>query len=161
MIAVRAFAAADRAVVTRIVNEAFQADAFFKKVGFKDRLTDNGERLLRIMETPENALLVAVDTTADEIVGSIHVHWHAGDADPHGGFGMLSVAAARERAGIGKTLVRAAGLCTCPHFTHTDCLRRGPHSKGAGWGKQVLYRVPCHQSSPRAYSMVLPRASIL
>lgn len=107
-ISIRPIQSADFAAIARIVNEAFQADAFFKKPGFKDRLDAEGSQLAEMLR-PGHAVLVA--SRNDEPIGCIHVHWHSDTASPHGVFGMLSVGQKHARGGVGKALVAAAGLC--------------------------------------------------
>ena len=96
--------------VAAVVNEAFLVDAFFKKDEFKNRIDDMGTRLLEMIAPPGHAILVAADAVSGQVVGAVHVHWHTDGAHPLGSFGMLAVSKARERGGIGKALVRAAGI---------------------------------------------------
>ena len=71
--------------------------------------TAGGERLLTIMETANNTLLVAANQ-ASEVVGLIQVYWEHETTvtGACGHFGMLSVAKSHEKRGIGKMLVTAA-----------------------------------------------------
>jgi predicted N-acetyltransferase YhbS len=104
---VKLLAKSDYPAVVRIVNDAFMVDAFFKKPEFHNRLDAVGSQLDEMTAQDNHAVLVAHDED-QSVVGCVHVHWYKGDS-PHGAFGMLSVSAAREKAGIGKLLVRAAG----------------------------------------------------
>eukprot|EP00048_Salpingoeca_helianthica_P017464 m.237358 g.237358 ORF g.237358 m.237358 type:complete len:181 (-) comp21085_c0_seq1:23-565(-) len=108
-ISTRLLAKSDYPAVIRIVNQAFMVDAFFKKPEFHNRLDAVGSQLDELLAQPGHTVLVAHETQGEQsVVGCIHVHWYKEGEHPHGAFGMLSVSSDREKAGIGKQLVRAA-----------------------------------------------------
>jgi GNAT superfamily N-acetyltransferase len=104
--------------VRAVTNEAFLADAFFKKEAYHQRFTR--EDVDNLYSSTNANFLVAVDTTANEVCGSIFFRWDE-ESDgiesesPRrrkvvGHFSAVSVPERFARRGIGKLLVKAAEL---------------------------------------------------
>jgi N-acetylglutamate synthase-like GNAT family acetyltransferase len=92
---IRVATSKDAAAIARLVNTAFEVEAFFK-IG--DR-TDTNE-VLELMDAGE--FLLFQDATG--IAGCLYLKMTGEDAY----FGMLSIEPARQRHGLGRTLIEAA-----------------------------------------------------
>lgn len=98
--------------IQSVVNEAFMADAFFKKEEYHLRFAD-GE-VETMMNTNNSVWIIAL--LNNQIVGCIYLKWkiNANTANSnttssiHGHFSSVSVLDSMARRGIGRTLVKAA-----------------------------------------------------
>ena len=95
-------------IIMFVTNEAFMADAFFKKPEYYQRF-ESISTVEKMIDTP-NSIFICM-RTLDDIVGSIYVQW-----DIHtqrkssivGHFSCVSVSKRFEKKGIGRRLVAAA-----------------------------------------------------
>eukprot|EP00667_Euglena_gracilis_P003261 EG_transcript_3272 len=102
IITIRAASAEELSTVVNVVNEAFMANAFFKKEGYRDRTSiDKAKSWVN----GDHIYLVAVDEHR-VILGAIAVEWD--NTTAVGEVGQLSVQADQRQRGIGKLLVKAA-----------------------------------------------------
>jgi ribosomal protein S18 acetylase RimI-like enzyme len=92
---IRAAVPQDVAVLTALINDAFEVEAFFK-IG--DRTSAN--EVVRLMDT--GAFLVLEDPSST-IVGCVYLKLQDGRAY----FGMLSIAPSRQGRGLGRLLIEA------------------------------------------------------
>src|SRR3954453_13351657 len=92
---VRPATAADVALITQIVNEAFEVERDFRPGG-----RTNDAEVLKLIE--RDAFLVAED--GGRIEGAVHVR----ATGTVGYFGMLAVSKSAQGKGLGKTLTHAA-----------------------------------------------------
>lgn len=117
----------DAKVISAVVNEAFEVEAFFKKPEHVYRLDDSGDLAIQQMrgETYGTGIFVVAESTADspvkEMYGCLWAHWSLSQL-PTGYAAMVSVRDAYQGKGIGTALIKAAEV-TC-----ADALRG---SKGA------------------------------
>eukprot|EP00600_Ochromonadales_sp_CCMP1393_P004994 CAMPEP_0174954842 /NCGR_PEP_ID=MMETSP0004_2-20121128/652_1 /TAXON_ID=420556 /ORGANISM="Ochromonas sp., Strain CCMP1393" /LENGTH=195 /DNA_ID=CAMNT_0016202707 /DNA_START=31 /DNA_END=615 /DNA_ORIENTATION=+ len=102
----------DASDILALTNDAFMADAFFKKPEYYDRF--DSQTVLSMMNTGDSQFILA-STTIDEKetnVGSMFFHWSsnaiANELHITGKFSAVSVPAKYGKRGIGKTLVKAA-----------------------------------------------------
>lgn len=107
--------AADAKDILTITNDAFVADAFFKKMQYHERFdpatvdemlaAENSVFLLAVSKNP-------TDAEAGGVVGSIFLHWDIQEEGAMksvtGKFSAVSVPTAFEKRGIGRALVAAA-----------------------------------------------------
>eukprot|EP00603_Paraphysomonas_imperforata_P014793 CAMPEP_0114449670 /NCGR_PEP_ID=MMETSP0104-20121206/56_1 /TAXON_ID=37642 ORGANISM="Paraphysomonas imperforata, Strain PA2" /NCGR_SAMPLE_ID=MMETSP0104 /ASSEMBLY_ACC=CAM_ASM_000202 /LENGTH=168 /DNA_ID=CAMNT_0001621771 /DNA_START=199 /DNA_END=705 /DNA_ORIENTATION=- len=101
--------------VVRISNDAFMADAFFKKPEFIIRFNEDTVRNMISNPAENGVFLVASDDGGSSIVGSIHVEPvrrldsdQGGVSRITGGFSAVSVPESHGKRGIGSFLVASA-----------------------------------------------------
>ena len=101
--------------IQSVVNEAFMADAFFKKEEYHLRFADGEVKTM--MNATNSCWILAI--LNNEIVGCIYLKWkvvysnndknNKNNTDSiHGHFSSVSVLDSMARKGIGRTLVKAA-----------------------------------------------------
>lgn len=99
---------ADSAAILEVTNEAFMADAFYKKPKYSLRFSS--KRVAEVFDAKDQYFLVAKRASDQTIVGSIHLKVHKNDASNTitGHFSALSVPPKNGKQGIGKQLIQAA-----------------------------------------------------
>jgi GNAT superfamily N-acetyltransferase len=111
----------DAVAISIAVNEAFEADAFFKQPQYRKRLDPEGVKARAMMEnTGRGCFLVAQHVhepaESSNILGCMWTHWHKNGSEiapaqcpgPVGVCSMVSVPPAHESRGVGTAMVAAA-----------------------------------------------------
>lgn len=97
-------------VLRALTNEAFQADAFFKKPEYHVRFSE--EDIDKLFTTKQAAFLLVVHRPTDTVCGSIYVTWEINDeSEPRklvGHFSAVSVPERFGQRGVGRLLVASA-----------------------------------------------------
>jgi len=98
----------DVEAIVQVTNEAFLADAFFKKPEYRERFTQ--DQIADMLSKEGSAFLVVDDESGGLLAGSIFIEWGLEDADASlvGHFSAVSVRKALEKRGLGRLLVQAA-----------------------------------------------------
>jgi predicted N-acetyltransferase YhbS len=97
----------DSTAILEVTNEAFMADAFYKKPKYSLRFSS--ERVAKTFDAKDQYFLVAKRASDQTIVGSIHLEVHKDASNTvTGHFSALSVPPKNGKQGIGKQLIQAA-----------------------------------------------------
>jgi N-acetylglutamate synthase-like GNAT family acetyltransferase len=105
---VRSAVIGDAAFLAETINEAFLADAYFKKEQYHLRTNVNEvTRIIEKKEEDEKEFLVYVDAQTGTPQGCVQVNLEKKSGEVHGHFGMLSVPDRFQKQGVGSILVDA------------------------------------------------------
>eukprot|EP01035_Chromulina_nebulosa_P017247 gene17247-22775_t len=98
----------DIELILSLTNDAFMADAFFKKPEYHMRFTR--EDVLNLMKTDHSTFLFAVLTENDSsiTVGSLYLQWYFENNKITGKFSAVSIPTKYGNRGFGKKLVQGA-----------------------------------------------------